>query len=126
MFDNETGDTSQDRAVAGLSDVIVDRLTALGPERVGVIGNASSLRRPRANRDIDEIARQTAATYLVFGSLQAKDGKLSLLVQLVKMNDGTHVWVQRIARPLGDGLTGVDEELAMMVNATVRRLVLRS
>ncbi len=125
VFDNETGDASHDRQIAALSDVIVDRLTALGPARIGVVGNMSSLRRPRRNREVEEIARQTAAAFLVFGSLQTKDGKLSLFVQLVNVHDGTHLWVQRIARPLGDTLVGVDEELARAVEAAVRRIVLK-
>jgi len=125
VFDNETGDASHDRPIAELSDVIVERLTALGPARIGVVGNMSSLRRPRKNREIGEIARQTAAAFLVFGSLQTKDGKLSLFVQLLKVDDGTHAWVLRIARPQGDTLTGLDEELARAVETAVRRIVLK-
>jgi len=41
IFDNETGQPEHDRLVAGLSDLVVTRLTALEPARVAVIGNAA-------------------------------------------------------------------------------------
>jgi DNA-binding winged helix-turn-helix (wHTH) protein/TolB-like protein len=125
VFDNETGDAARSRAVAGVSDVIVDRLTALGPERLGVTGNASALRAPRVSRDLEEIGRQTHATFLVLGQLQTKDGQLSLLLQLIRMDDLTHVWARRITRPQNDSLDKLDEEAASQIEGAVRRLVLK-
>jgi DNA-binding winged helix-turn-helix (wHTH) protein/TolB-like protein len=125
VFDNESGDTSYERAVAGLSDVIVERLTALGPERIGVNGNASVLRRPRAYRDLKAVAEDTRASFLVSGQLQTKDGRLSLLMQLIRLDDGTHVWVQRISRPTNDTLDALDQEAARRIEAAVRQFVLK-
>jgi DNA-binding winged helix-turn-helix (wHTH) protein/TolB-like protein len=125
VFDNETGDAGRSQRVAGMSDVIVDRLTALGPERIGVTGNATTLRQPRVTRDLQEIGRQTNATFLVLGQLQTKDGQLSLLMQLIRMDDGTHVWARRITRPQNDPLDKLDEEAARQIEAAVRQLVLK-
>jgi len=125
VFDNETGDASRERAVAGISDAIVERLTALGPSRIGVNGNASVLRRPRADRDSRGVARDTRASFLVSGSLISKDGHLSLLVQLIRLDDGTHVWVQRLSRPKDDALETLEEDVAAQVEKAVRRIVLK-
>jgi TolB-like protein len=125
VFENESGDPAHERAIAGLSDMIVERLTALGPSRVGVNGNASILRRPRDARDTRAVARETGASFLVSGQLQAKDGRLSLLMQLIRLDDGTHVWVQRIARPAGDSLDALDGDAARQIEAAVRTIVLR-
>jgi DNA-binding winged helix-turn-helix (wHTH) protein/TolB-like protein len=124
VFDNETGDASYDRPIMGLSDVVVDRLTALGPDRVGVVGNMTALRRGRADRDLREIARDTRASFIVLGQLQSRGTGLSLLLQLIRVDDGTHVWVQRIARPNGDTLVTLDEEAARLLEDAVRRHVL--
>jgi TolB-like protein len=124
VFENESGDPSYERVVAGLSDVIVERLTALGPARIGINGNASILRRPRDARDTRAVATETGASYLIAGQLQTKDGRLSLLVHMIRLDDGTHVWVQRIARPAGDSLAGVDRDVAGQLEAAVRRVVL--
>jgi DNA-binding winged helix-turn-helix (wHTH) protein/TolB-like protein len=125
MFDNETGDAAHGRVVDGLSDAVVERLTALGPARVGVNGHAPILRRPRAARDWRAVARETGAGFLVSGQLQVKDGHPSLLVQLVRLDDGTHVWVQRISRPAGDRLAAIDADLSAEIDAAVRRIVLK-
>jgi DNA-binding winged helix-turn-helix (wHTH) protein/TolB-like protein len=125
VFDNESGDASRERAVAQLSDVIVERLTALGPDRIGVNGNAGVLRRPRADRDLKAISDHTRASFLVSGQLQTKDGRLSLLMQLIRLEDGTHVWVQRITRPANDALDTLDQDAARQIESAVRRFVLK-
>jgi DNA-binding winged helix-turn-helix (wHTH) protein/TolB-like protein len=124
VFDNESGDPSHERAVAGLSDVIVERLTAIGPARIGVNGNAHVLREPRAARDLRAVVQDTRAAFLISGQLQNRDGHLSLLMQLIRLDDGTHVWVQRVSRPAGDRLDTLDNDVARLVEDAVRRLVL--
>jgi DNA-binding winged helix-turn-helix (wHTH) protein/TolB-like protein len=125
VFENESGDPANERVVAGLSDVIVERLTALGPSRLGINGNATILRRPRDARDTRAVARETGASFLVSGQLQSRDGRLSLLMQLIRLDDGTHVWVDRIGRPAGDALDTLDGDVARKIEAAVRDLVLK-
>ncbi|HEY3245597.1 MAG TPA: winged helix-turn-helix domain-containing protein [Phycisphaerae bacterium] len=125
VFENLTGVATLDRTVNRLSDVIVERLTALGPERLGVNGNAGILRRPRDARDGKAVATETGASFLVSGQLEMTDGQVSLLMQLIRLDDGTHVWVQRIARPAGDPLDTIDKDVALEVESAVRRLVLK-
>ena len=125
LFENETGDPTRDRAVALVSDAIVERLTALGPARIGVDGNAAILRRPRDARDWRAVARDTGGAYLVSGQLQTRAGRLSLLMYLVRLDDGTHVWAQRISRPADDRLDTIDADAASQIEAAVRSLVLR-
>src|SRR5262245_7172889 len=125
VFENETGDGRHDRLVASMSDVIVERLTALGPARIGVDGNAAILRRPRDARDWRAVARETGAAYLVYGLLQTRSDRLSLLIQLIRLDDGTHVWVQRINRPSGDRLDTMDADAAAQIESAVRSTVLK-
>ena len=125
VFDNETGDASREQAVAAIADVVVERLTALGPSRIGVNGNSKVLRNPRADRDPRTVARETHASFLVAGHLQTKDGRLSLLMHIIRLDDGTHVWVQRISRSPDDGLESLDEDVAAQIEQAVRRIVLK-
>jgi DNA-binding winged helix-turn-helix (wHTH) protein/TolB-like protein len=125
VFDNETGDASRERAVSTIADVIVERLTALGPSRIGVNGNSKVLRNSRADRDPRLVARETHAAFLVAGHLQNKDGRLSLLMHIIRLDDGTHVWVQRISRSSDDRLESLDEDVAAQVERAVRRIVLK-
>ena len=125
VFDNETGDASRERAVSTIADVVVERLTALGPNRIGVNGNSKVLRNPRADRDPRMVARETHAAFLVAGHLQTKDGRLSLLMHIIRLDDGTHVWVQRISRSADDRLESLDEDVAAQIEKAVRRIVLK-
>lgn len=125
MFENETDDPSSSRVVATMSDTIVEKLTAIGPSRIGVDGHAPILRRPRDARDWRAVARETGAGFLVSGLLQIRDGHPSLLMQLVRLDDGTHVWVQRLSRPARDRLEGLDADASAEIDAAVRRIVLR-
>jgi TolB-like protein len=125
VFDNETGDASREPAVSTIADVIVERLTALGPSRIGVNGNSKVLRNSRADRDPRLVARETHASFLVAGHLQNKDGRLSLLMHIIRLDDGTHVWVQRISRSPDDRLESLDEDVAAQIERAVRRIVLK-
>jgi DNA-binding winged helix-turn-helix (wHTH) protein/TolB-like protein len=125
VFDNETGDASRERAVATIADVVVERLTALGPARIGVNGNSKVLRNPRADRDPRTVARETHASFLIAGHLQTKDGRLSLLMHIIRLDDGTHVWVHRISRSADDRLESLDEDVAAQIEKAVRRIVLK-
>jgi DNA-binding winged helix-turn-helix (wHTH) protein/TolB-like protein len=125
VFENETGDARHDRLVASLSDVIVERLTAIGPSRIGVDGNAAILRRPRADRDWRAVAHDTGAAFLVSGQLQTQSERLSLLMQLIRLDDGTHVWVRRVNRRPGDPLDTIDADAAAQIESAVRATVLR-
>jgi len=125
VFENETGETRLDRVVAAVSDTIVERLTALGPLRIGVDGNAGILRRPRDARDWRAVAHDTGAAYLVSGQLQKRSDRLSLLIYLIRLDDGTHVWVQRINRPPDDRLETIDADAAAAIESAVRSTVLK-
>jgi DNA-binding winged helix-turn-helix (wHTH) protein/TolB-like protein len=124
LFDNETGDQAYDRSLSRMTDVLVERLTSLGPQRVGVVGNHALLRRPRASRDLDAIERETNAAYVVLVQLQRRSPELSLLLQLIRMSDGVHIWVRR--QPLsGEQVDTVDDNVAARIEAAVRRHVLQ-
>jgi len=124
LFENETDDPARTRVVSAVSDAIIERLTAIGP-RIGVNVHAPILRRPRDVLDWRAVARETGAAFLVFGQLQTRGGGLSLLMQLVRLDDGTHVWVQRISRPADDRLDALDADAAAEVDGAVRRIVLK-
>ena len=125
VFDNETGDPTHERAVATIADVVVERLTALGPSRIGVNGNSTVLRNPRADRDPRTVARETHASFLIAGHLQTRDGRLSLLMHIIRLDDGTHVWVHRLSRSADDRLESLDEDVAAQIEKAVRRIVLK-
>lgn len=98
IFDNETGEASLDAFATGLSDVVVTRLTALAPGRLGVVGNAAALRQPRNIRNLRTLAQVLDADYVVLGQLQRQDTRLRFIVHFIRLDDGVHLSAQRFVR----------------------------
>ena len=123
IFDNETGRPEFDRLAATAADIVVERLTALGTQRVGVIGNTPTLRVPRARRDPAAVQRETGAGYFVLGQVQEDDAGVRLVVHLIRLDDDTHLWVTRVARAPAD-LSDIQDIAADRLAEAVRRHVI--
>jgi DNA-binding winged helix-turn-helix (wHTH) protein/TolB-like protein len=123
VFDNETGRPEFDRLAATASDIVVERLTALGIQRVGVIGNTPSLRVPRDQRSPEAVRRETRAAYFVIGQVQDDDAGIRLVVHLIRLDDDTHLWVTRVARAPSD-LADIQDVMADRLAEAVRRHVI--
>lgn len=119
IFDNETGDPGLDRFVAGLSDLVVARLTDLAPDRVGVIGNAAPLRQPRAIRNLETLAASVAADYIVIGQLQREGEGLRFILHFIRLRDEVHLSARRLVRTRFD-VAGLDDEVAQEAERVVR------
>ena len=94
-FYNETGRPELDALARNLSDVTVVRLAT--PDRIArlsVIGNAASLRNPFARTDVQGIARQLGAQWVVIGQLQSDTQGLRVVGHLIRSTDMKHVWAQ--------------------------------
>jgi DNA-binding winged helix-turn-helix (wHTH) protein/TolB-like protein len=96
VFDNETGDPAHDRVVAGLSDLVVERLTKVDPARIAVIGNAAVLRQPRNIRNLKTIAEYVKADYVVLGQLQRGEDGLRFITHFIRLADEAHLQANRL------------------------------
>jgi DNA-binding winged helix-turn-helix (wHTH) protein/TolB-like protein len=116
LFDNETGSPELDKFAAGLTDQVVAELTMSGVNKYGVIGNASILRVPRDQRDLNAIASTLQSTYVILGQVQQSGNRVRILAHLIRMPEQTHVSVTRTERTLEDPL-GLQTELARLIGA---------
>jgi len=114
-FDNDTGDAALDRFTDGLTDNVVEQLTARSSGSYRVIGNAQILRVPREQRDLRAIGAALGAGYVVLGQVQASGGQLRILAHLIRLSDQTHIWVVRQDRARGDELR-LEAELAAQIS----------
>jgi TolB-like protein len=89
-----------------------------------VVGNDAILRMPRSRRDLDEIKAETGASHVVLAQLQPSNGGVTLLVHLIRLDDGTHLWTRRIPRAIDDPLDDLGEEAAAAVEAALRQQLL--
>ena len=123
VFDNETGSAAFDPLALTAADIMVERLTGLGPHVIGVIGNTPSLREARTERDPARVRAETGAGYLVLGQVQPDDVGVRLVVHLIRLDDETHLWVTRVGRTPAD-LTDIEQVAADRLTEAVRRHVI--
>jgi DNA-binding winged helix-turn-helix (wHTH) protein/TolB-like protein len=107
VFDNETGEAEYDRFVAGLSDLVVERLTKLDPDRIAVIGNAAVLRQPRNIRNLKAVAENVRADYVLLGQLQRGESGLRFITHFIRLRDETHLKANRLTTKDG-GVSGLE------------------
>ena len=81
---------------------MVTELTDRGAGRLGVIGNAASLRTKRPFRDAAAIGQSLHARYVVIGQVQRDGDRVRLLAHLIRLPEQTHLWVVRIERAASD------------------------
>ncbi|HZO51528.1 MAG TPA: winged helix-turn-helix domain-containing protein [Bryobacteraceae bacterium] len=121
-FENQSGDAGMDRFTEGLSDALVAELATTPLGTYQVIGNAVSLRGPRARQDLARIAEELRAQYIVLGQVQGKAGAGRVLVHLIRLPDQAHLWVTRVENPDYGDAVRTQKEIA---RRTVRDLALK-
>lgn len=123
IFDNETGNAEYDRQVAALSDLVVEHLTKLDPNRIAVVGNAAILRQPRNIRNLKAVAQNLKADYVLLGQLQQGETGLRFITHFIRLSDETHLKANRL--PVGDpSLAGLENAVVEEFERAVREHVL--
>ena len=125
VFDNETGLAEHDRLVAGLSDLVVERLTKVAPGRIDVIGNAAVLRQPRNIRNLKAVAESLQAHYVLLGQLQRGDSGLRFITHFIRLRDEAHLKANRLVMP-GGGVEGLEQAVVEEFERAVREHALNS
>lgn len=123
LFDNETGASEYDRPVAGLTDLVVERLTKIDPDRIAVVGNAAVLRQPRNIRNLKAVAQNVQADYVLLGQLQRGESGLRFITHFIRLRDEAHLKANRL--PVADEtLNGLEAAVVEEFERAVREHIL--
>lgn len=125
IFDNETGNAEYDRFVAGLSDLVVEHLTRVAPDRIAVVGNAAILRQPRNIRNLKAVAQNLTADYVLLGQLQNGETGLRFITHFIRLKDETHLKANRLTMKDG-GVSGLEDAVVQEFDRAVREHVLQT
>jgi len=125
IFDNETGNAEYDRLVAGLSDLVVEHLTKIAPDRIAVVGNAAILRQPRNIRNLKAVAQNLKADYVLLGQLQNGETGLRFITHFIHLSDETHLRANRLTMKDG-GVAGLEDAVVQEFERAVREHVLKT
>jgi TolB-like protein/DNA-binding winged helix-turn-helix (wHTH) protein/tetratricopeptide (TPR) repeat protein len=102
----------QEYLADGLAEEILNQLAQVPAIRV--VGRSSSFSFKGRNEDLRLIGRKLGVTHLLEGSVRKSDDQLRVTAQLIRTDDGTHLWSKTYALPLRD-VFALQEEIARNV-----------
>jgi serine/threonine protein kinase/tetratricopeptide (TPR) repeat protein len=116
-FENASGDPDAEYLSEGITDQLIDDLTAL--DAVRVTARSVVFRYRRLELDPLETGRKLGVDAVVVGRVRLLGERIVVNVELVDIRNGWRIWGDRYTRPLADLLT-VQEEIAADVMQKLR------
>ena len=112
-FVNMSSDTEQEYFSDGISEELLNLLAKIPEFRVA--GRTSSFAFKGKNEDLREIGSQLGVANILEGSVRKGGSRVRITAQLVKVDDGFHLWSDTYDRELTDVLKVQDEIAAAVV-----------
>jgi TolB-like protein/Tfp pilus assembly protein PilF len=116
-FVNMSSDPEQEYFSDGLSEELLNLLTRI-PE-LRVVARTSSFSFKGQNLEIPEIARRLKVAHVLEGSVRKAGNRVRITAQLIKANDGYHLWSESYDRTLND-IFAIQDEIAAEVVAQLK------
>jgi TolB-like protein/cytochrome c-type biogenesis protein CcmH/NrfG len=116
-FANLSADPANEYFSDGISEEILNVLTQV--ERFKVVGRTSSFAFKDTHEDLRTIGRTLNVTHLLEGSVRKADSRVRITAQLIKADDGFHLWSQTFERRLDD-IFAVQDEIASAVTRALK------
>ncbi|MEO5963622.1 MAG: hypothetical protein ABIO75_01870 [Thermomonas sp.] len=114
-FVNMSGDKANDYFSDGLAETTLDMLAQV--KDLKVIARTSSFAFKGKQADMREIGKALGAAHLLEGSVQQAGDTVRITAQLIRVEDGTHLWSKRFDRKLADVFAIQDEIATEVVKA---------
>jgi len=114
-FVNMSGDKENEYFSDGLTETLLHMLAQLPGLRVAA--RTSSFAFKDQNISVGEIATTLGVAHILEGSVQKSGDRVRITAQLVRADDGFHVWSQNYTRPLEDIFAIQDEIATDVANA---------
>ena len=120
-FVNLSNDPDNEYFSNGLTETLLHRL-AQSPE-LKVAARTSSFAFKGRNIDIREIARTLEVAHVLEGSVQQAGNTVRITAQLIRADDGFHVWSESYDRTIED-IFGIQDEIAARVGEALSATLL--
>jgi len=116
-FTNMSADPEQEYFSDGISEELLNVLAKLPGLRVAA--RTSSFQFKGRNEDIAEIAAALNVAHILEGSVRKSGNKLRITAQLIKADDGFHLWSETFDRELDD-VFAVQDEIAGAISDALK------
>jgi TolB-like protein len=115
-FVNLSSDKEQEFFSDGMTEEITTALAKVPDLRV--VGRTSAFQFKGANKDLRAIGQALSATHLIEGSVRKAGTRVRITAQLIKADDGTHIWAEDYDRELTD-VFAIQEDIARAITASL-------
>ena len=115
-FANLSSDPEQEFFSDGMTEEITTALAKVADLRV--VGRTSAFQFKGENQDLRAIGQRLNATHLIEGSVRKAGDRVRITVQLIKADDGTHLWSENYDRQLTD-IFAIQEDIARTVTTSL-------
>ena len=116
-FVNLSSDKEQEFFSDGMTEEITSALAKVPDLRV--VGRTSAFQFKGQNKDLTAIGQALHATHLIEGSVRKDGNEVRITAQLIKADDGTHLWTESYNREL-KGVFAIPEEIATAIASALR------
>jgi adenylate cyclase len=114
---NMSNDPEQDYFCDGISEEIINALAQL--EHLRVIARTSAFAFKGKNMDAREIGKTLDVKTLLEGSVRKSGKHLRIMIQLIRVADGSHLWSGRYDRELED-IFAIQDDIAWNVATSLK------
>ncbi len=118
---NANRDAQEQYFSDGLSEDLIAALSRF--HGLKVINRNSTFKFRDSHEDSNSIGKQLGAAHLLGGSVRRQGGRIEVMLELIRAQDGSTLWSQRYERPYADLFVLQDEISASVVHALQARLV---
>ena len=122
-FVNMSNDPQQEYFSDGLSEELINMFTKI--PGLKVIGRTSSFAYKGKNEDLRTIGQKLGVEYLLEGSVRKSGNKIRITTQLIKVDDGTHLWSETFDKEMND-IFKVQDQISSSVSGALRLTILSS
>ncbi len=120
-FVNMSGDPENEYFSDGLSETLLHMLAQVADLKVSA--RTSSFAFKDQDQDIRAIANSLGVAHVLEGSVQRAGGRVRITAQLIRADDGFHVWSEHYDRTLED-VFGIQDEIAQLVSVSLTTSIL--
>jgi adenylate cyclase len=122
-FINMSNDPEQDYFSEGMAEEILNSLAHL--QDLKVAGRTSSFQFKGKNLDLIEIGRKLHVSNVLEGSVRKQGNILRVTAQLIKVEDGFHLWSERYDRNMDD-IFAIQDEIAFAITEKLKITLLEN
>jgi len=113
-FVNMSGDTNNEYFSDGLSEELLNTLAKV--EDLKVAGRTSSFKFKGQNENLTLIGEELKVSHILEGSVRKSGNRIRITAQLIKVDDGYHVWSDTFDRELTiNNIFAIQEEISKTV-----------